>query len=520
MMLLSFILNTGKVVQIMNFINKNNSSSKSQEEKVKEAIEKLHSETKALFESDRYKQYLSVLSKFHNYSINNTLMIYSQRPDASYVAGYNDWKNKFDRQVEKGAKGIQIIQPAPYKKQIETEMKDGNGNPVLGYDGKVLTHIEEVVVNGFKVGHVFAYEDTTGTPLPSLVSELTESVSNYNEIIDVIKTACPVQITFEPINSSCNGYFHLETNDIHVKENMSESQTIKTIIHEWAHNVLHAKDTGTDQDTDKRSREVEAESVAYAVCSYLGLDTSDYSFGYIAGWSQDKELKELQEHLKQIHDTAHTIINKITNELEIREINRADELAFKLPESYLLVQKCDYGYNYNFYDRDFSLLCSGIISVSHDMQDAVNEACKIEGRTLLMANPYNCDSLREKVSEKAKDLIKYARCSVSFYTYECGEYPTMGDAYEDLTVEDAITLYNSYNKAYVPIIGITYHNPDSFYDNMQIQVYPFENFNKEFIENNDELKNCPQIKEALETLKEQLHKLEINKTYRKGGRSA
>lgn len=291
---------------------------KSRQEKVKEITEQLHEGIKQLFQSDKYKDYLRTMSKFTNYSFNNTVLIAIQRPEAQAVAGYRAWQTKFDRHVKKGSKAIAIIEPTIWKKQKQEIIVDDKGNPMRDEDGNIIKQKSEERLTGFKVGHVFAYEDTEGKELPSIVNLLNKDVEGYDGLMDVIKTISPVPIYFETIGSAANGYFNLETRDIHVESSLPELQKVKTTIHEMAHSLLHDKISGEDPDANNYEREVCAESVAFTVCSYLGLDTSDYSFGYVGGWSSGKELKELQEKMEIIRKTANTIIDKIETEVLTR----------------------------------------------------------------------------------------------------------------------------------------------------------------------------------------------------------
>ena len=396
-------------------------------EKVQQITEQLPDKIRELFNSDKYAEYLNVMGKFSNYSFNNTLLIAMQRPDASYVAGYKAWENKFDRHVVAGAKGIQIFQPAPYKREVEEEMKDEHGNTIYGYDGKPLLHKEEVIMQGFKVGYVFAYEDTEGSELPSIVQLLDSDVKNYEQTMDILKSISPVPIVFHEIKDGANGYYSHTDNGIHVKEDLLELQMIKTTIHEMAHAILHNKDNGTDKDTNRREKEVEAESVAYTVCNYLGLDTSDYSFGYIAGWSADKELKELKETMEKIRETSNTIISKFNDELLNRKMSQEQELAFKYPEGYFYIQKATEGFDYSYFDRDFNLLDGGI----YEDINGVNQIGAV-ARELLNdikvdisnAQLYDTDSLliktqevaitkiqeaKEKIAEKQNNTVKFRR---------------------------------------------------------------------------------------------------------------
>ena len=286
-------------------------------EKLKEITDRLEQGIMELFDSERYKEYLRVMSKFHNYSFNNTLLIAMQKSDASLIAGFNAWKNNFGRNVMKGQKGIKIIARSPFKIKQEMEKIDPHTQkPVIGKDGKPVTEEKEITIPAYKVVSVFDVSQTEGRELPDIaVDELTGDVDRYKDFFAALEKTSPVPIGFEKIEGGAHGYYHLEDKRIAIDEGMSELQTLKTAIHEIAHAKLHDIDLNAPKDeqprVDRRTREVEAESVAYTVCQHYGLDTSDYSFGYVAGWSSGRELSELKSSLETIRSAAAEIINSI-----------------------------------------------------------------------------------------------------------------------------------------------------------------------------------------------------------------
>ena len=288
-------------------------------ERMKEITDRLETGIQELFESERYKAYLTTMSKFHSYSFNNTLLIAMQ--GGQLVAGYNKWRDDFHRNVRKGEKAIKILAPAPFKAKKEVQKLDAQGRPVMGKDGKPVTEVKEIQVPAFKIVSVFDVSQTEGEPLPSIgVEELTGSVERYGEFFKALEQTSPVPIGFEDIPGGSHGYYHLTEKRIAIQEGMSELQTLKTAIHEIAHSKLHAIDPEAPaieqaDRPDSRTREVQAESVAYAVCQHYGLDTSDYSFGYVAGWSSGKDLKELKASLETIRATAHELITTIDGHL-------------------------------------------------------------------------------------------------------------------------------------------------------------------------------------------------------------
>ena len=363
-------------------------------QQVREITDKLEQGIKELFESERFKEYLRTMSKFYHYSFSNTLLIAMQKPEATYVAGYTSWQRNFDRQVMKGEKGIKILAPAPYKAKEEREKIDpSTQKPVLDADGKPVTETVEVMRPAFKVVSVFDISQTDGKELPDIiVDELSGSVENYAAFFEALKQESPVPITFEDIPGGAKGYFSPIENRIAIQEGMSEIQTIKTAIHEIAHAKLHSidrpepeptwkivmisdggtkrdflsgfaseaeanaaaehegwrfvdenrfewrleveEDTSAAQDMrkDRHTKEVEAESVAYTVCQRYGIETSDYSFGYIAGWSSGKETKELKGSLETIRKTAAEMIDSIDAKLKVLLAEKSQEQTQEIPE--------------------------------------------------------------------------------------------------------------------------------------------------------------------------------------------
>ena len=325
-----------------------------------------------LFESDKYRRYLSVMSRFHRYSVNNTMLIYMQRPDATLVAGYNKWKNQFSRHVKRGEHGITIIAPTPYKKKIEEQKLDPDTKaPMLDKDGKVIMEEKEIEIPLFRPVKVFDVSQTDGKPLPELASSLSGNVQNYEVFMEALRRSAPVPIEFEPMDANMDGYFSSDQQRIAIREGMSEVQTVSAAVHETAHSKLHdpkraepeptwkvvmVSDGGTKRDysqgfateaeaeqfaadadwrfvdenqfewrleveedhsaevqaaKDRHTEEVQAESISYAVCQYYGIQTGENSFGYIASWSQGKELKELRASLEVINKTAGELISDI-----------------------------------------------------------------------------------------------------------------------------------------------------------------------------------------------------------------
>lgn len=326
-------------------------------QQVREITDKLEQGIKELFESERFKEYLRTMSKFYNYSFNNTLLIAMQKPEATYVAGYTSWQRNFDRQVMKGEKGIKILAPAPYKAQEEREKIDPlTQKPVIGADGKAVTETVEVLRPAFKVVSVFDVSQTDGKELPDIiVDELKGTVENYEAFFDALKQESPVPVSFEDIPGGAKGFFSPVESRIAIQEGMSEIQTVKTAIHEIAHAKLHAvkpdEKTAPEDKKDRHTKEVEAESVAYTVCQRYGIETSDYSFGYIAGWSSGKETKELKSSLDTIRKTAAEMIEGIDAKLKVLLAEKAQSAekdteapAEPMPEAPIYRETANYAY--------------------------------------------------------------------------------------------------------------------------------------------------------------------------------
>lgn len=318
--------------------------SKTEKQKVQEITEKLEQGIKELFESEKYKTYLNTMSKFHNYSFNNTMLIAMQKPDATLVAGFNAWQKNFDRHVKKGEKGIRILAPAPYKIKEERDKIDPvTQELLLDKDGNPQKEEVEITIPAFRAVSVFDVAQTDGKPIPELAAkELLSDVEGYQDMIRAVEAISPVPIELEEIAGDSKGYYDREAKRIAVQENMSEGQTLKTMIHEVAHSKLHSKEVEQDEQMkkDRNTKEVEAESIAYTVCQHFGVDTSDYSFGYIAGWSSGRDTKELRASIDTIRRTASELITGIEEQLQ--ELQRNREVSQEqTKESILLIQNTD-----------------------------------------------------------------------------------------------------------------------------------------------------------------------------------
>ena len=361
---------------------------------------------KELFESEKYMRYLSVMSRFHRYSVNNTMLIYMQKPDATLVAGYNKWKNQFERHVKKGEHGITIIAPTPFKKKIEEQKLDPDTKaPILDAEGKAVMEEREVEIPMFRPVKVFDVSQTDGKPLPELASSLSGNVQNYEAFMEALRRSAPVPLSVEPMAANMDGYFSPDQQRIAIRAGMSEVQTVSAAVHEIAHSKLHnyakaqeeaarAGDKEPPKKKDRNTEEVEAESISYAVCQYYGIQTGENSFGYIANWSQGKELPELRASLETINKAAGELIADIDRHYKVickeRGIDltaqpeqavpqqeatpgSAPEVSIQQPTektpdtpspsieaqealllvddaTYLHVQSCDTGWDYTLYD--------------------------------------------------------------------------------------------------------------------------------------------------------------------------
>ena len=291
---------------------------------LREITDKLEQGVAEIFSSDKYKEMLDMIAKFPEYSANNSLLILLQKPDAQLCQSYTGWKS-MDRYVKKGEKGIKILAPTPYTVFRDVPKLDMNGQQVLDKDGEPVMETKEYKVTGFKVVNTFDVSQTEGKDLPSLgVDELTGNVDNYKDMLRALVYICPVPIGFEQISGGAKGYYHQIEKRIAIQEGMSEVQTVKTLIHEMAHQKLHTNQD-KDQKQTRNSKEVEAESVAYTVCQHYGIDTSDYSFSYVVGWSEGKETPELKASLETIRKTAADMIHAIDEKLQERLTEKTKE---------------------------------------------------------------------------------------------------------------------------------------------------------------------------------------------------
>lgn len=379
-------------------------------DRMREIVDSIENGIKELFESDKYRQYLSTMSRFHRYSVNNTMLIYMQRPDATHVAGFNKWRDQFGRNVLKGEKGIRIIAPTPYKKKVKEIKTDPETNaPILDADGKAIIEEKEIRIPMFKVVSVFDVSQTAGKPLPQLAADLSGNVQQYEVFMEALRRASPVPMEIKPVARDTDGFFSIKAQSITIRAGMSEVQTVCAAVHEIAHAKLHDYEHMTELADDgetilvpgeksRNTEEVEAESISYAVCQYYGIETGENSFGYIATWSKGKELKELRASLETINKTASELITDIDRHFaEIckeRGIDRenlaaAEQPSVEAPEAeklymvdndkYIHVQRSDTGIDYTIYDAGSAKVLDGGVldGTEQQLSTAALEICKL-----------------------------------------------------------------------------------------------------------------------------------------------
>ena len=379
-------------------------------DRMREIVDSIENGIKELFESDKYQQYLSTMSRFHRYSVNNTMLIYMQRPDATHVAGFNKWRDQFGRNVLKGEKGIRIIAPTPYKKKVEEIKTDPETNaPVLDADGKAIIEEKEIRIPMFKVVSVFDVSQTSGKPLPQLAADLSGNVQQYEVFMEALRRASPVPMEIKPVARDTDGFFSIKAQSITIRAGMSEVQTVCAAVHEIAHAKLHDYEHMTELADDgetilvpgeksRNTEEVEAESISYAVCQYYGIETGENSFGYIATWSKGKELKELRASLETINKTASELITDIDRHfaeickergIDRENLTAAEQPSVEVPEAeklymvdndkYIHVQRSDAGIDYTIYDAGSAkALDGGVLDSAEQQLSAVAlEICKL-----------------------------------------------------------------------------------------------------------------------------------------------
>ena len=559
-------------------------------ERLQEITAGIEQGIKELFESEKYMRYLSVMSKFHRYSVNNTMLIYMQRPDATLVAGFNKWKNQFERHVKRGEHGITIIAPTPYKKKIEEQKLDPDTKaPMLDKDGKVIMEEKEIEIPLFRPVKVFDVSQTDGKPLPELASSLTGNVQNYEVFLEALRRSAPVPIEFEPMAANMDGYFSSDRQRIALRPGMSEVQTVSAAIHEIAHSKLHdpkraepdpawkvvmVSDGGTRKDysqgfateaeaeqfaanadwryvdenqfewrleveedhsaeiqaaKDRRTEEVQAESISYAVCQYYGIETGDNSFGYIASWSQGKELKELRASLEVINKTAGELIadidrhyKEICKERDIDPTARQEPEQKSDPIERLAADIDQFAFDYDPYeyrdtvdDRETalreltaSLQDGGAQGVRKWLQDIAEDEpgeWTAEVAALL-------DRLDQLVPERdmPTQVQETQEPSIRYYVAECMEFPTMGEYHDNLSLEDAVRLYQAIPAQRMNgIKGIGFELKDGSDYEGTFPILTGETIDLQTIQEIAYFRDNPQVQKAVQDLVEAMPEMQV-----------
>ena len=549
-----------------------------EKQKVQELTDKLERGLAELFNSDSYKSYLSTMSKFHNYSFNNTLLIAMQKPEASLVAGYNAWQKNFGRHVNKGEKAIRILAPVPYKIKEEREKVDPITQEIMiDRDSNPQKEEVEITIPAFRAVSVFDVSQTDGKPITELeAKELLSDVEGYQDMIHAVEAVSPVPIEMEEIAGESKGYFDREARRIAVQENMSESQTLKTMIHEVAHSMLHNKEVEQEEQErkDRNTKEVEAESIAYTVCQHFGVDTSEYSFGYIAGWSSGRDTKELKSSMDTIRRTASELITGIEEQLEEirkdREVSqeqheasdarKAAQLLHGSMDKYGIYQLKDNPELDKFrFEGTESLKRMGITKYNFDTmvpenyeQVYMGELSEFRGRTQVetleaIYTKFNIDHPADYKAHSlsVSDIVvlhenrensahfvdtfgftglpqflheleeKAEDLTVTFTVAECGEFHGIGAYYEDIpTIEDAIRIYQKLDPARlngVPAIGVNLHvEGTDCLEDDQVDLLTGKTIDVDFLNYMPDVRDHPSVQDAIKKLVEAFPEKEVN----------
>ncbi len=511
-----------------------------QKNKVQEITDKLESGIKDLFDSERYVTWLNTMSKFHEYSLNNTILIAMQKPDATMVAGYTQWQKDFERNVNKGEKAIRILAWNPYKEKVERDKLDPETHePVKDENGNTVKEIAEVQRPSYKVVNVFDVSQTDGKELPRLgVFELEGTVKNFDMFFEALKRTCPVPIAFEDIKSGAKGYFHQKDQRIAIQSGMSEIQTIKTAIHEMAHQKLHSAEQENAQSYQSKKqeekaqtrseKEIEAESVAYTVCQHFGIDTSDYSFGYVAGWSQGKEMAELKASLLTIRRAAASMIDDIEGHMKELHLEKVANMTID-EAAEVLAERLDsfaydtdpYSYNDMIDDREQALigLKNDLVTDNNKALDGVENFLTgvIEADCLESADAAvllsDLHAFREKYLQ-VEVVQEAAKATITFYVAECMEYPTYGEYHETDNIKDAFEILDTIPPQRlnaVTGIGFVLHDENSAVNDAQYPLVQHEQVQYDAINMVDEFKSSPLVQGAISECEAILKEREVLK---------
>lgn len=554
------------------YYGKDDMAEKTKNDSVKEITDKLEQGLKELFDSEKFKAYLNTMSKFHNYSFNNTLLIAMQKPDATLVAGFQSWQKNFERHVNKGEKGIKIMAPSPYKKKQEMEVIDPKTQrPVMGDDGKPKTEEVEITIPAFRPVTVFDVSQTTGKVIPSLgADELRFSVEGFEDFMKAMERVAPVPIEYMNISSGAKGYFSPSEQKIAIQKDMGESQTVKTAVHETAHSLLHDKDNVRVEgieDGDKKTRstkEVEAESVAYTVCQHFGIDTSDYSFAYVAGWSSGKEMPELKESMDTIRKTASQLITGIEDALKEIRLEREQSQEMAVEPTYEIWQLKNTPENHELafesmdhlkaagktVDKDnYELVYSGKLEEGMGLEDLytkfnIDHPEDFRGHSMSVSDVVvikdvagehahfvdsfgftevpefvNDITMDSPIAEKpltanpiAEKPLTVNQEAVTFVVAECSEFHSLGECHEGIkTSEEAVNIFESIpadRMNGIKSIGISVPNADDGYP-IEMDVIVGHTFDLELIEYVPQIKENSQAMEMIAELMDRMPEMNV-----------
>jgi len=544
------------------YYGKDDMAEKTKNDSVKEITDKLEQGLKELFDSEKFKAYLNTMSKFHNYSFNNTLLIAMQKPDATLVAGFQSWQKNFERHVNKGEKGIKIMAPSPYKKKQEMEVIDPKTQrPVMGDDGKPKTEEVEITIPAFKPVTVFDVSQTQGKDIPSIgVDELRFSVDKFDDFMKALERVAPVPVEYMDIASGAKGYFSPSEQKIAIQKGMSEAQTVKTAVHEICHSLLddkeHVRMEGLDTENRTRSdKEVTAEAVAYTVSSAMfDLDTSEYSFSYIAGWSSGKEMPELKESMETIRKTSDHLITQIEDALKEIRLEREQSQEMAVEPTYEIWQLKNTPENHELafesmdhlkaagktVDKDnYELVYSGKLEEGMGLEDlytkfnidhpedfrghsmSVSDVVVIkdvEGEHAHFVDSFGFTEVPEFVNDITVDSpiaekpLTVNQETVTFVVAECSEFHSLGECHEGIkTSEEAVNIFESIpadRMNGIKSIGISVPNADDGYP-IEMDVIVGHTFDLELIEYVPQIKENSQAMEMIAELMDRMPEMNV-----------
>ena len=486
----------------------------SNKERLQEITAGIEQGIKELFESQKYMEYLRTMSRFHSYSTNNIMLIHMQMPHASLVAGFNKWKDQFGRHVKKGERSIKIIAPTPFKKKIEEIKRDPDTKaPVLDKDGKAILEEKEIQIPMFKVVSVFDVSQTEGRPLPQLASDLRGNVQNYEIFMEALRRSSPVPMTIAAIRDSADGFFSADTQSITIRAGMSEVQTVSAAVHEITHAKLHnyekerlasAKGDETKEPPkpkDRRTEEVEAESVSYSVCQYYGIETGENSFGYIASWSKGKELPELKASLDTINKTTSSLIRDI--DMHFAEIckERGIDLSAQTKQATQEVTEPEKT------AEEIVSATEPEKQVQEELTEETTPAAESEKTTPEKQAETEIPAQKEPQTPRSPEPEP-----LRYYVAECMEFPSLGEHHENLSLADAIRLYHAIPAERMNgIKGIGFEMPEdgSLYGGTTFPILEGNTVDLDMINMIDAFRDNPLVQKAVDDLIAAMPEVEV-----------